>query len=48
MCTRVNSDLLTSVLTSTFILHRFHYVVELFEIQIVDLVRGGVILAYLA
>jgi hypothetical protein len=30
ICTRVNRDLLTSVLTSTCILHRIHYVVNFF------------------
>jgi hypothetical protein len=29
MCTRVNRDLLTSVMTSTAILHRFHSVVDM-------------------
>jgi hypothetical protein len=43
LCTRINRDLLTSVLTSTAILHRFHSVVDMNYDPFLDLLGTSTI-----
>jgi hypothetical protein len=47
MCTRVDRDLLTSVVTSTAILHRFHSVVDMNYDPFLDILGTSTIVDWL-